>query len=238
MSEQKYVAVHESKDGYWTIASRPTTKKIAEAHKSSAPKNEVGKVVTLEEALAHKKVVGREYLEKFVRGGVNTKSTETCYISFLNKKKGFAEDKKTFEGADAWNDAVKWGRKNLENFNIDMIRSKYKSGGKTNSENWTVTASWDSENGSSAKEFLKELGVDIELLGIFGDYETFDSHEGKFLCRTYFARIIHGIPHPVEKGKMDWCGYVPYARLEELTREGTLVPNLISALPELRRIVA
>ncbi len=96
----------------------------------------------------------------------------------------------------------------------------------------------ESPEDATIRENLEELGVDIELLGIFGDYETFDSHEGKFLCRTYFARIIHGIPHPVEKGKMDWCGYVPYARLEELTREGTLVPNLISALPELRRIVA
>ncbi len=66
MSEQKYVAVHESKDGYWTIASKPTTKENAKALLSDGgvPKNEIGKVVTLSEALAHKKVLGKEYLQE------------------------------------------------------------------------------------------------------------------------------------------------------------------------------
>ncbi len=59
-----YVAVHESKDGYWTIASKPTTKANAEAMLGGTPKNEVGKVVTLQEARDHKKVVGGEYLLK------------------------------------------------------------------------------------------------------------------------------------------------------------------------------
>lgn len=58
----KYVAVHESKDGYWTIASKPSSKEDAEAMLGGTPKNEVGKVVTLEEARAHKKTVGEEYL--------------------------------------------------------------------------------------------------------------------------------------------------------------------------------
>jgi hypothetical protein len=63
----KYVAVHESKDGYWTIASKPTTKELAEEMLGGTPKNEVGKVVTLEEARAHKKTVGEEYL--YEKGG-------------------------------------------------------------------------------------------------------------------------------------------------------------------------
>jgi len=104
------------------------------------------------------------------------------------------------------------------------------SGGKVN----------DGENPeeTTIRENKEELGIDIELLGIFGDYETFDPREGNFLCRTYFARIIEGTPVPQEKGKMDWCDYVSYTKLEELTRLGTLVPNLVRALPELKKIVS
>lgn len=104
------------------------------------------------------------------------------------------------------------------------------SGGKVKME--------ESPEEATVRENKEELGIDIELLGIFGDYETFHPEEGKFLCRTYFARIIQGIPHPLEKDKMDWCGYVSYAILEELTNNGTLVPNLVTALPDLRDIVA
>ena len=46
---------------------------------------------------------------------------EKVYIKFLNKDKGFAEDKKTFTGANAFDDAVKWAKENFENFNMDMI---------------------------------------------------------------------------------------------------------------------
>jgi 8-oxo-dGTP diphosphatase len=96
----------------------------------------------------------------------------------------------------------------------------------------------ESPEDATVRENKEELNIDIELLGVFGDYKTFHPEEGNFLCRTYFARIINGTPHPVEKGKMDWCGYVAYARLEELAKDGTLVPNLVTALPELKKIVA
>ena len=41
------------------------------------------------------------------------------YIEFLNKDKNFTKDTKNF--AD-YSLALKWGRKNLENFSPDMIR--------------------------------------------------------------------------------------------------------------------
>jgi hypothetical protein len=41
------------------------------------------------------------------------------FIEFLNKDKGFKKDKIDFP---AYQDAIKWGRKELENFNIDMIK--------------------------------------------------------------------------------------------------------------------
>jgi hypothetical protein len=63
-NDDKFVAIHESKDGYWTIASKPTSKAKAEKMLGGVPDNEVGKVVTLSEAKAHKKVIGEEYLNK------------------------------------------------------------------------------------------------------------------------------------------------------------------------------
>jgi hypothetical protein len=44
-----------------------------------------------------------------------------CYIDYLNKKKNFLKDRKFFKSYD---DATKWGLKNLENFNRDMIHYK------------------------------------------------------------------------------------------------------------------
>ena len=41
------------------------------------------------------------------------------YIEYLNKKKNFATDKKTF---DSELKAIQWGKKNLQNFHPDMIR--------------------------------------------------------------------------------------------------------------------
>ena len=65
-----YVAVSE-KDGYWFIISQPTSKEEAQQMiDMGVPRGEMGKVVTLDEAKAYKKVIGREYLEK---GGSITK---------------------------------------------------------------------------------------------------------------------------------------------------------------------
>ncbi len=70
-SEELFVAVGE-KDGYWVILSRPTTKEQAEELSKSAMEGETPKVVTLDEAKAHKKIVGSEYLkvkDEFKNGG-------------------------------------------------------------------------------------------------------------------------------------------------------------------------
>ena len=44
---------------------------------------------------------------------------EKVYIDFLNKKKGFRQDRIKF---NSYEDAVKWARKNFEKFNPDMIK--------------------------------------------------------------------------------------------------------------------
>lgn len=55
-------------------------------------------------------------------GGVQ----DEVYIKYLNKDKKFKEDIKYFKSYD---EARKWGRENLENFNSDMINFKFENGG-------------------------------------------------------------------------------------------------------------
>jgi len=54
----------------------------------------------------------------------NNATEEVHYIEFLNKDKNFQKDKIEFPGENGFQDAIKWGRENLEKFNIEMIRSK------------------------------------------------------------------------------------------------------------------
>lgn len=49
------------------------------------------------------------------------KEKETIYIDFLNKEKGFKEDRKYFNSYDM---ALKWSKVNFEKFNLDMIKYK------------------------------------------------------------------------------------------------------------------
>lgn len=50
---------------------------------------------------------------------------DTYYIRYLSKKHNFRQIDKTFEGANAMQDAIKWGKANLENFNLDMVQYKH-----------------------------------------------------------------------------------------------------------------
>jgi predicted ABC-type ATPase len=64
MAKGGYVAVSEN-NGYWYIMSTPSSKeKAQQVIDMGIPRGEVGKVVTIEEAKAYNKVIGREYLEK------------------------------------------------------------------------------------------------------------------------------------------------------------------------------
>jgi hypothetical protein len=56
------------------------------------------------------------------------------YIEFLNKDKGFKKEVKHF---NSYEEAVKWGRENFDNFNSDMIHYKMAEGGGVMSdEEW------------------------------------------------------------------------------------------------------
>lgn len=81
-TDKNYVAISE-KDGYWYIISRPSTKENAQEiiDLVGVPIGEMGKVVTLQEAKEHKKVIGREYLAK---GGYMEDGGETENKRALN----------------------------------------------------------------------------------------------------------------------------------------------------------
>lgn len=59
-------------------------------------------------------------MSKIILGGIGAtkKQKEVIFIEFLNKDKNFTKDRKNFKSYDS---AIKWGRKNFENFNLDMI---------------------------------------------------------------------------------------------------------------------
>ena len=102
-----YVAVSEKND-YWTIITKPTTKEKAQEmlDLGGLPRGEVGKVVTLEEAKAHKNTIGKEYLEKggyFAKGGamehglmvgdtVRDVAENSVAIYNINNRKSFVVD--------------------------------------------------------------------------------------------------------------------------------------------------
>jgi hypothetical protein len=49
---------------------------------------------------------------------------KTIYIEYLNKSKNFTKDIKEFKGQNALTNAIKWGKENFDNFNIDLIKCK------------------------------------------------------------------------------------------------------------------
>lgn len=66
----------------------------------------------------------------YMANGGKTESEEVVYIEYLNKAKKFAKDKKEFKGEDAYKQAISWGRKNIGNFNPDMVKFKMADGGE------------------------------------------------------------------------------------------------------------
>jgi len=85
MAKGGYVAVAE-KDGYWYIISTPSSKENSQKllDMTTLMRGEVGKVVTIDEANAYKKVIGREYLEKdgmMAKGGKIREFDDVLIIS-------------------------------------------------------------------------------------------------------------------------------------------------------------
>ncbi|WP_020402799.1 zincin-like metallopeptidase domain-containing protein [Gracilimonas tropica] len=63
---------------------------------------------------------------------LNHDSDESWYIEYLDSKNKFRPSIKTFSGKDSYEKAVEWGKKNLPNFNIDMVRLHRENGYRPN----------------------------------------------------------------------------------------------------------
>ena len=63
---------------------------------------------------------------------------EHYIIEYLNCKKNFQKDSVQFQGPHAYEEAVLWGKKNLENFNMDMIKVVYLDNYLNNSNNGSI----------------------------------------------------------------------------------------------------
>jgi ADP-ribose pyrophosphatase YjhB (NUDIX family) len=84
------------------------------------------------------------------------------------------------------------------------------------------------------RESEEELGIVIDPTDPPLIYET-DSPEGKFIVHMYFAKIISGTPRIKEKSKHSVCDWYSFEDMLRFKEEGKLVPNLCSALDELKK---
>lgn len=87
MAKGGYVVVGD-KDGFWSVVSTPVSKaKAKELLKDTTfPKGEKGKIVSVAEAMSHKKVIGKEYLES---GGTIVAADPSSAMEDLNQTYGY-----------------------------------------------------------------------------------------------------------------------------------------------------
>ncbi|HEY4708468.1 MAG TPA: NUDIX hydrolase [Thermodesulfobacteriota bacterium] len=90
---------------------------------------------------------------------------------------------------------------------------------------------------SVARELREELGIDVRVGGLFGEYRT-HSPEGEFMVRMYYCEIESGEPRVMEPDKVPSFGWYSLDDLKRLCDDGTLVPNMCLAIPEFKRILS
>lgn len=90
---------------------------------------------------------------------------------------------------------------------------------------------------SVAREIWEELGAEVRVTGLFGEYRT-HSPEGDFIVRMYFCEIISGVPRIMEPEKIPSFGWYSLEDLKRLSSEGTLVPNMRLALDDFEGLLS
>ncbi|MBZ0221033.1 MAG: NUDIX hydrolase [Candidatus Methylomirabilis sp.] len=88
---------------------------------------------------------------------------------------------------------------------------------------------------SVAREIREELGVEVRVKGLFGEYRT-HSPEGDFMVRMYLCDIASGEPRVMEPEKIPSFGWYSLEDLKRLSKEGPLVPNMRLALEDLEEL--
>lgn len=69
-----------------------------------------------------RQIIREEMVKNTLNKSIKSVNEQNVYIDFLNKAKGFKKDRKIFKGPNAYDLAVKWAKKNFDNFNPDMIK--------------------------------------------------------------------------------------------------------------------
>ena len=105
------------------------------------------------------------------------------------------------------------------------LRIEPPGGKKEDDEEWLMAV---------IREVYEELGVKVRPMRLFGEYDT-HSPEGEFRVRMYFSEITDGEPEILEPEKISSFGWYTYSELEGFRDNGTLVPNMVEALPALKR---
>ena len=121
---------------------------------------------------------------------------EKVYIDFLNKKKGFKQDRIKFTSYEA---AVKWAKKNFDNFNPDMI--KYESVNEASMSDIDIIA----QEAKDFKDFVKEFYTEFKdfpktkdsLKWLEDVYKGRTKMEG--LDKDGMERLASGLPQTKEK---------------------------------------
>ena len=138
----KYDGVYEAELGSLNMYIYPQNQKgyyevIVKKGKETISKS-VGDILGIDNAKDIAYDMVGDYNKQFMKdgGGVD----EEVYIKFMNKDKGFKQDMKEF---NSYEEAIEWGKKNIDNFNTDMVNYKFKEGGSVFAD-------------MSEKEFLKE----------------------------------------------------------------------------------
>jgi len=84
------------------------------------------------------------------------------------------------------------------------------------------------------REVKEELGITIRPIKLFGIFET-NSPEGDFKVYMYFSEIEKGLPTLMEPDKISKFGWYSFEDIKKLKEQGVLVPNLCSALDNLKK---
>jgi hypothetical protein len=115
----EYVVVSESKDGYFFVMSKPVNKQEANklAKITTAPRNEVIKVMLVSKVLESKKVIGKEYL--MAKGGWTTDHR------YLNKDEDYEVSYAKNRSRKSYSKMGSGG--SVEDESLEMINSQTKS---------------------------------------------------------------------------------------------------------------
>lgn len=84
-----------------------------------------------------------------------------------------------------------------------------------------------------AREIIEETGLSVKVNGLFGLYVT-DSPEGRFDVYMYLCEAGPGEPVVMEPHLISGFDWYSYNDMEALAESGSLVPNMVAALTQLR----